>query len=174
MDKINFLFVSYDALINDTAWQVVKEGHDVKYYIQSQTAKDIADGFISKVDDWKKEIDWADIIIFDDVLGFGKHAQKLRNEGKLVIGGTEYTDKLEDDRSFGQDELKKAGVNIIPFKDFDSFDEAIEYVQTNPNRYVIKPSGKAQNIKRLLFVGEEEDGKDVIQVLEAYKKAWPK
>ncbi|MCA9400271.1 MAG: phosphoribosylamine--glycine ligase, partial [Candidatus Omnitrophica bacterium] len=36
------------------------------------------------------------------------------------------------------------------------------------------PSGEAQNIKRLLFVGEEEDGKDVIQVLEAYKKAWVK
>jgi phosphoribosylamine--glycine ligase len=35
---------------------------------------------------------------------------------------------------------------------------------------VIKPSGEAQNYKRLLFVGEEEDGKDVIQMLEAYKK----
>ena len=39
----------------------------------------------------------------------------------------------------------------------------------NPSRYVIKPSGEAQNIKRMLFVGEEEDGKDIIQVLRAYK-----
>ena len=34
--------------------------------------------------------------------------------------------------------------------------------EANPNRYVIKPSGEAQNIKRLLFVGEEEDGRDVV------------
>ena len=42
----------------------------------------------------------------------------------------------------------------------------------NPARYVIKPSGEAQNVKRRLFVGEEDDGQDVIRMLEAYKKAF--
>ncbi|MEW5894739.1 MAG: phosphoribosylamine--glycine ligase [Candidatus Omnitrophota bacterium] len=172
MDKKKFLFVSYDALINDIAWQVQKEGHDVKYYIHSESSKDIADGFVPKTTDWQKQVDWADIIIFDDVLGFGKHAQELRAKGKFIIGGTEYTDRLEDDRTFGQQELKKLGVGIIPFEDFHSFDEAIRFVMANPAKYVIKPSGQAQNIKRLLFVGEEDDGRDVIAVLEAYKKAW--
>jgi phosphoribosylamine--glycine ligase len=37
---------------------------------------------------------------------------------------------------------------------------------------VIKPSGEAQNVKRRLFVGEEDDGDDVIRMLEAYKKAF--
>jgi hypothetical protein len=37
---------------------------------------------------------------------------------------------------------------------------------------MIKPSGEAQNHKRLLFVGEEEDGRDVVQVLEDYERAW--
>ena len=46
-------------------------------------------------------------------------------KGKAVVGGTPYTDRLEDDRSFGQEELKAAGINIIPYRDFDSFDEAI-------------------------------------------------
>ncbi|MFH1856607.1 MAG: phosphoribosylglycinamide synthetase C domain-containing protein [Candidatus Omnitrophota bacterium] len=170
MDQKKFLFVSLDALIGDIAWQAAKEGHEVKYYIKNEGEKDIADGFVTKTDNWEKEIDWADIIIFDDVLGHGKLAQKLRKQGKRVIGGTEYTDRLEDDRAFGQEELKKAGVNIISYSNFDSFDQAIEYVKANPARYVIKPSGEAQNIKRMLFVGEEEDGKDVIQMLEAYKK----
>jgi len=172
MEKKNFLFVSIDSLISDIAWQVVKEGHEVKYYIQSEGAKDIADGFVPKTDNWEDEVDWADIIVFDDVCGLGKLARDLRSKGKLVVGGTEYTDQLEDDRSFGQHELKKAGVNIIPFQEFRAFDDAIAFVKQKPNRYVIKPSGEAQNIKRLLFVGEEEDGKDVIQVLEAYKKGW--
>ena len=52
-----------------------------------------------------------------------------------------------------------------------SFDDAVEHVVQNPGRYVIKPSGEAQNVKRRLFVGEEDDGQDVIRMLEAYKKA---
>jgi phosphoribosylamine--glycine ligase len=63
-------------------------------------------------------------------------------------------------------------VNIIPYAEFESFDEAVEHVVENPARYVIKPSGEAQNVKRRLFVGEEEDGQDVIRMLEAYKKAF--
>ncbi len=170
MDKKNFLFVSYDGYIGDIAWQVIKEGHEARYYIQDEENQDIADGFVPKVYNWEENIHWADIIIFDDVLGHGKFAQQLRKQGKLVIGGTEYSDMLEDDRSFGQEELKKAGINILPYKEFDNFDDAIKYVEEKPGRYVIKPSGEAQNIKRMLFVGEEEDGKDIIEVLEAYKK----
>ncbi|MBU0615284.1 MAG: phosphoribosylamine--glycine ligase, partial [Nanoarchaeota archaeon] len=109
-----------------------------------------------------------------DVLGHGTKAKKLRDQGKNVIGGTPYTDMLEDDRSFGQEELKKFGVSTIPRMDFTSFDEAIEYVKKNPCKYVLKPSGEAQNIKGLLFIGDEDDGRDVIQVLNDYKNAWAK
>lgn len=172
MEKKKFLFVSMDALISDIAWQVVKEGHEARYSIDNPVDKDIADGFVPKTDNWENEVDWADIIVFDDVLGHGEKAEKLRKAGKIVVGGTAYTDKLEDDRTFGQEELKKVGIPIIPYKEFSDFDSAITYVQENPGEYVIKPSGEAQNIKRLLFVGEEDDGKDVIQVLEAYKRAW--
>ena len=68
--------------------------------------------------------------------------------------------------------MKKADVTIIPYGEFESFDAAIEHVVQNPARYVIKPSGEAQNVKRRLFVGEEDDGQDVIRMLEAYKKAF--
>jgi phosphoribosylamine---glycine ligase len=172
LEKKKFLFVSLAGLIGDIAWQITKEGHEVRYYIDAETERDIADGFVSKTDDWRKDVEWADVIIFDDVLGQGTEAKKLRDQGKLVIGGTPYTDKLEDDRSFGQEELKKYGVNIIPYKDFYSFDDAIDYVKKRPDQYVIKPSGEAQNTKSLLFVGEESDGQDVIRMLEAYKKSF--
>ncbi|MEM0360537.1 MAG: phosphoribosylglycinamide synthetase C domain-containing protein [Candidatus Diapherotrites archaeon] len=174
MDPKNFLFVSWDALIGDIAWQCVKEGHNVKYYIDDKDEREVADGFVPKCDDWQKEVAWADVVVFDDVLGFGVKAKKLREEGKAVVGGTPYTDKLEDDRAFGQEEMKNAGIPILPYKDFHSFDEAIAFVQQNPGKYVIKPSGQAGNIKGLLFVGEEDDGKDVIQVLSDYGKAWSK
>ncbi len=171
---MKFLFVSYDGLIADIAWEVVKEGHPAKFWIKDPEEKEIADGFVPKAEDWKKEVDWADVVVFDDVLGMGAMAEELRRKGKLVVGGSIYSDRLEDDRAFGQQELKNAGVAIIPQENFTSFDDAMAYVKANPNRYVIKPSGEAQNYKRLLFVGEEEDGRDVIQVLGDYKRAWSK
>jgi phosphoribosylamine---glycine ligase len=170
MVQRNFLFVSYNGVSIDLAWQILKEGNNVKYFIEYPEEKDVGDGFVPKVDDWKKEIDWADVIIFDEISGMGEIASKLRNEGKLVIGGTPYTDLLEDDRAFGQEEMKKHNISIIPYNIFTSIDEAITFVQNNPSRYVIKPSGKIQSNKDLLFVGEEEDGKDVLQILNDYKK----
>jgi len=169
---MNFLFVSYDGLIGDLAWSVIKEGHQVKYAISNPEDREVGAGFVPMVDDWRPEVDWADVIIFDDVLGMGTEAKKLRDAGKLVVGGTPYTDMLEDDRSFGQEELKKHDISIIPYRHFESFDDAINFVRENKARYVIKPSGEAQNLKGLLFIGEEEDGSDVIQVLEDYQQAW--
>ncbi len=171
-DKKKFLFVSIDALITDIAWQVLKEGHDVRYFIESESERSIGEGFVPKVDDWESHVDWADVIVFDDVMGQGAHASALRAAGKYVVGGTAYTDRLEDDRSFGQEELKRHGVSIIPFQDYNDFDTAIEYVRNNPAPYVIKPSGEAQNIKRLLFVGQEDDGQDVLHVLQSYKAVY--
>jgi len=170
--KAKFLFVSQDALIGDIAWQVSKEGHEVKYFIENESEDDIADGFVPKTKNWQEEIDWADVIVFDDVLGQGAKADQLRKAGKKVIGGTPYTDRLEDDRSFGQEELRKHGIKIIPYQEFSDFDQAMDFVRQHPDEYVLKPSGEAQNIKRLLFVGMDKDGRDVIRVLQSYKRVW--
>jgi phosphoribosylamine--glycine ligase len=171
--KLKFLFVSFEALIGDFAWQIKKEGHEVKYYIEDKNQKDVCDGFLEKCENWRDYIDWADVIVFDDV-GFGKEADELRKKGKLVVGGSEYTDKLELDREFGQKELESLGVSVIPRWNFTSFDDAIEFIKKNPDRYVIKPSGIAQNEKERLFVGQEEDGKDILEMLQRYKKNWSK
>ncbi len=168
---MKFLFVSVEALSTDLAWRLKKEGHEVKFYTRSESEKDVGDGFVEKVIAWEPLKDWADVIVFDD-LGFGETADKLRAEGKLVVGGSAYTDRLENEREFGQDELKSVGVNTLPSWNFNSFDAGVDFVRKNPDRYVIKPSGRAQNEKELLFVGQEEDGKDVLLVLEHYKRNW--
>ncbi len=171
--KYKFLFVTEEALSSDLAWQITKEGHEVKFFCKNQPEKDVGDGFIEKIDDWVQYKDWADVILFDDV-GFGEEADQLRKAGKFVVGGSTYTDRLEFDRKFGQSELKDSGVTILPYRNFTSFDEAIAFVKANPDKYVIKPSGEIQDEKELLFVGREENGIDVLQVLEHYKAMWSK
>lgn len=168
---MKFLFVSPEALSLDLAYTILQEGNEVKFCVQSATEKDVGDGFVDKVDEWEPHVDWADVIVFDD-LGFGRIADKLRSEGKKVVGGSSYTDRLENEREFGQQELEKAGVSVLQSWNFSDFEEAVKFVHENPGRYVIKPSGKAQNEKELLFVGQEADGNDVINVLARYKKRW--
>lgn len=166
-----FLFVSEIGCIGDLAAQVKSEGSLVRYCIEDKYEKNVSDGFVDKVDNWMKHVDWADVIVFDDI-GFGSEAEKLRKEGKAVVGGTPASDKLELDRDFAQEELKAAGLTTLPCWDFSSFDEAIKFVKSNPGRYVVKPNGTAQNEKFLSFVSEEEDGLDLVNILERYKAGW--
>lgn len=171
---LKFLFVSWESLSGDVAWRLQQEGHQVKFYNRSADDQEMYEGFIEKVPGWEEHKDWADIIVFDDT-GYGKAADTLRKSGKPVIGGSEYTDKLEEDREFGQEEMKQAGLLLLPHWDFVDYDEAIRFIKENPGRYVFKPSGSVlSNQKGILFIGQEETGSDLIEVLTHNKDTWSK
>ena len=165
-----FLFVSLESVSGDLAWQILKEGHKVKCYIKDQGDQDVYDGILEKVPDWKTEVDWADVIVFDDI-SFGAQAENLRKNGKAVIGGSVYTDRLEGDREFGQAEMKRVGMLTLPHWDFNDYEAALKFIQENPGRYVYKPSGPSPSTsKGLLFLSKEEDGKDLHEILSRNKK----
>ena len=166
-----FLFVSDIALIGDLGYAVKNEGNEVRYYIHSKSDRDTSNGFVEKTEDWESQKDWADVIVFDDI-GFGAAVERLRRDGKSVVGGTVASDRLEIDRDFGQEQLKKVGLQVVQSWDFNTFDDAIKFVKENPGRYVVKPSGKAQEEKVLSFIGQEEDGLDILAILERYKNTW--
>ena len=169
-----FLFVSWESLSGDLAWQIKKEGNEVKIFVKNEDDKDVYDGFLEKVDDWKKYIDWADVVVFDDV-GFGREADELRKNGKLVVGGSEYTDRLEQEREFGQAEMKRAGMLTLPHWDFTNYDAALEFIEQNPGRYVYKPSGHTpSDYKGILFLGKDEDGIDIHEILRSNKNVLEK
>ena len=170
-EKRKFLFVSKWGDSLDVAYGVQQEGHKVLMYIADKRSREIGFGFVKKTNDYKKYIDWADIVVFD-YTGFGAESDALRKTGKIVFGGSAYTDELELDRNFGQEELKRHGVKTLPFKEFESFQSAVQYIEKNPDAYVIKPGGETQELKQLLFVGQEENGDDVIRMLKAYEKSW--
>ncbi len=169
-----FLFVGREGLSGDLAWRVAKEGNAVKMAIADEEEKDVFDGFVEKVDDWKAALPWADVVVFEDT-GYGSIADALRKEGKLVVGGGVYADKLEVDREFGQTEMKSVGIQVVPHWDLGNFDSAIEIIKQNPDRYAFKPSGDIPSEQKgILFIGQEEDGRDIIEVLEHNKKSWAK
>lgn len=176
MKKENFipkriLIVSKYGETLDLAYTMSNEGNDIKMFIDSKGCREIGHGFIKKVTDWKKHIDWAELILFD-YTGYGAVCEELRGSGKLVVGGSTYTDNLELIRNFGHEELKKHKIKVLPSYEFTNFKDAVDFVVKNPDAYVIKPSGETQEFKQLLFVGTDDEGLDVIRVLKAYEKSW--
>lgn len=170
MTDCNFLFVSLDGLIGDIAWRVQQQGNNVKYDItEDEFSQDVADGIVPKTDDWEAELDWADVVVMDDSFGLGAEAERVREMGIPVVGGTELTDRLEEDRGFGHEKMAEFGLNVIDADVFDSIDDGIEFIRENPAAYVLKPSGATQNFNDLLYVGQSEDGSDVVQVLQRYR-----
>lgn len=162
-----FLFISWESLSGDLALQIKKEGHEVKIFLQEKT--DAYEGLLDRIPDWKAHVDWADVVVFDDT-GFGKDAEQLRKTGKLVVGGSIYTDRLEDDREFGQTEMKRAGMSILPYWNFNDYDTALAFIRENPGMYVYKPSGLIHSdLKGFLFIGKDDDGKDLYEILESNK-----
>jgi len=53
---MNFLFISLEGLISDIAWQVSKEGDNVRYYIKNKAERDIGDGFLEKQEAARLEV----------------------------------------------------------------------------------------------------------------------
>ncbi|MEM4755656.1 MAG: phosphoribosylamine--glycine ligase, partial [Candidatus Woesearchaeota archaeon] len=85
MAGYRFLFVSRDGYGADLSWSLTREGNQVKLFIENKDQQDIFDNMVKKTSNWKQEIDWAQVIVFDDVLGAGHEAKKLRKKGKWVI-----------------------------------------------------------------------------------------
>lgn len=170
---MKFLFISVDdGCVHNLAAKIKNEGHEVLYHILEKSCRDIGEGIIESVDNWEDYKDWADVIILVDV-NMNKIRNKLCQQKKLVIGGTAYADKLEIDRYFSIQEMKKAGLTPPPSYKFSNFKKAITFIKRNPKRYVVKIGGILPLYdKTLCYIGREKNGLDVVAILEQYKKNW--
>ncbi|MGQ0535312.1 MAG: phosphoribosylamine--glycine ligase [Methanobacteriota archaeon] len=168
-----FLFVGDWGLSLDLAWQVQREGHQAKMFIRDTDCKDVGDGVVEKSDRWEDDVAWADVVVFED-LGYGKHQDRLRKEGKAVVGGSEFGDRLEDDRAFGQQTLRESGVPTLDFQDFKDFGAARAWISENPGRYVLKPNGPAADFKGLAYAAKRRDSSDLLEMMENFERKWPK
>lgn len=149
---------------------IQREGHQVKYYIDSKKLQDVFDGIVPKTSDWRKELGWVGkkgLIVFDDN-GYGKVQDSLRKDGYCVFGGCEMADKLENNREYTQEIFRKYGIKSKPLKSFKSVKEAVRYVEKHPNKWVLKREG--DNSKFVSYAGERKDGKDVLEILKKHAK----
>ncbi|MEI6587585.1 MAG: hypothetical protein WCO05_01405 [Candidatus Moraniibacteriota bacterium] len=167
---MNVLFVSRELIAADLAYQLKKEGCNVKLYIENIGDRECFDGMIEKTNDWRKELKWVKkdgLVIFDDV-GYGEIQDALRKKGYLVIGGSGDGDKLELNRKYGQKVLKKCGLKIDNSFETKSFtvNSAISFIKGRKGKWALK---KENHDESLTYIGNRDDGSDVLSILENYK-----
>ena len=168
---MNILFVSNDLIGGNVAYLLKKEGHNVRLFIDDNNRRENFENLVEKTEDWKKELSWVGkdgLIVFDDV-GYGKIQDDLRKDGYTVFGGSELGERLERDRDFGQKIFREQGLQTVTLKDFDTIQSAIAFVKNNPRAWVIKQNDHHYS-KVSNYVGEFDDGRDVIDMLENYAR----
>jgi phosphoribosylamine--glycine ligase len=144
-----------------------EEGHEVRVAIEEPLAQRTLAGLVPRMSDWRAELSWireagADgVIVFEAVSdGFGALQDELRRDGFQVIGGTEYGDRLENDRAFAQSVLAELGFPSGHVWEFTSAAEAEAFIAARPARYVLKFSGTGYSSGDN-YVGRMADGRDV-------------
>lgn len=165
---MNILCISKDLSIGDLAYRLKKEGHSVRLFIEDKNQKHNFQGLVERVEDWRKSLKWVGkkgLILFDSI-GYGKIQDDLRQEGYLVVGGSQGADRLENDRQFGQKILSACGIKIVPSMNFSSVKEAIKFAQKNKGPWVVKQNGYSD--KSFNYVGKLENNQDTIEVLKNY------
>lgn len=144
-------------------------GHEVRAWIKAKAHGEhcpVGDGIIQKVDAWEPWMGWADIIIPTDNAKYIDALEPFFRKGFPIFGANREGAKLELDREHGQNVLKEAGVDIVPFEVFRNYDKAIAFALEAKKTYVSKPMGDGD--KALSFV--PDDNADLVYKLKRWKE----
>ena len=176
---MKYLFISAFGESVALGIRLKYEGNQVRVYIQDPNYQDVGDGLIEKVKTWQPSLHWADIIFVDDVeqgtdggrFQGGKLCEGLRRMVRVpVIGGTVFGDKLENDRMAGQDVFEKAGMDIMPMKEFHSFKQARAFVEKQGGAWALKHCEQAPRDMTNVFWTPDE----MITFIDWLDKVWAK
>lgn len=168
---MRILFISESLLTGDLAYRLYCEGHEVKLYIEDDSCMQCYDRLVERTTSWRKEISWVGkegLIIFDD-FGYTKDQEKLREKGYVVCGTSGAAEKTELERSFGDKIFRSHGLQTVPLVSFKNADDAIQFITENPDKWVLKYQNDHWS-KPYAYVGQVQDGSDVISLLENYKR----
>jgi len=146
-----------------------KDGNNVLLYIDYESNKEVGDGIVPKVDNWRDYIDWCDMIVVDDE-NQGEWVEELQNQGKVVFGTNTFGGKLENNRHYASEIMEKLGIRTIPHWEFETIQDTIDFIEEYPGRYVFKPFG--QHPRYFTKIGEMKNGQDMIWFLKYLQKIW--
>jgi phosphoribosylamine--glycine ligase len=174
---MRFLGIGDDVALGDMYLRLQARAHEVRVHA-GDVRCDIMRGLLCFTADWRSELDWIRAAGEDGVLLFETSAQgevqaALRADGFTVIGGSPLGSRLEADRGYGQQVMREVmGLEACASHRFTSFDDGIRFLRDCGGRYVFKMNG-ADFAPFRNYVGEMDDGADLIGVLALKRDRWP-
>lgn len=175
---MRFLGMGEHVSLGDMYLRLSRQGHEVRVYVDEPEARDdIMRGMLTFTTEWRKDLDWvrqagADGIILFETSTHGDLQAELRRQGLNVIGGSPLGSRLETDRAYGQRVMRDTmDVLAAPIHRFTSFDDGIGFLRERGGRFVFKMNGAGYASFRN-YVGEMDDGTDVIAMLSLQRDRW--
>lgn len=125
------------------------------------------DGFkgFAIVDEWEPHMKWAreGLIFITGNYKFLPQLDRYRDLGYKIFGPTAQSAKLEINRAFGMEAMQKAGIEVPPYKTFDSLKSAEAFARKSDLAWVFKTMGDEED-KSLSYVSK--DPADLVGWLE--------
>ena len=114
------LLIDPAGALVDFGIRCLAEGHEVKQWVRphGQERSKIGKGLIDQVQNWQIHAKQADLIVLSDNAFQMRELEKFHEEGYPIIGTNMLGAKMELDRDYGQDIMKKAGLAVIPSFEF--------------------------------------------------------
>jgi phosphoribosylamine--glycine ligase len=166
--RVLFLEKSADGLL-DLAIRA-SENHEVRYFMSqyNQHTAPVGRGLVERSVDWRRDARWAELIVVGGNDYCLPELDRLRKEGKMVVGSSAEAESWESDRERGMRIFRAAGIPVPPYRAFNSYDDAIAHVKKHDQAFASKPSGKCDD-KAMSYVGKSPE--DLVYILERWKRA---
>lgn len=153
----------------DWLWRCVAAGHRVKWFIGDEKKRAVVGaGMVEKVADWREWMRWADLVFMPDNTKYLRDLDAWRGRGPVILGPSQEGAAWELDRNLGMSVFRRHGIPIPPYREFDNYDKAIQYVKREDRPFVSKPCG-VETDKSLSYVANSPE--DLIYMLERWKRA---
>lgn len=162
--KIAFISLEGDGA--DLAWRLIREGHEVLFYVEDERYKDTYKGIFEKgvvVKAWKEAADGADFAFFDQN-GLDDIWDSLP-KSLPKFGGGKFATRVEKDRAFAHGIMEDAGLSAIESLSFKTYAEAIKHVTEHQVMHVAKAHGP-EILSEHIIISNMDSGEDAAALLD--------
>ena len=155
---MNILLIDTDRCGLDFAYLCAQAGHSVKWF--RWTKKPVKDGKgfpgIEMVTDWRPHMKWAKdgVILTTANNKFMKELDAFRDFGFPIFAPSAKSAAMEIKRAEGMDLMKRAGIEVPPFQQFASLEEASRFAWKTDRAWVFKTLGDEED-KSLSYVASD-------------------
>lgn len=139
---MKLLIIDVENAMLSWAWRAVQAGHQVRWFVKPEAPgnEKVGDGFkgIEKIDNFVPSLKWADLILASNNSAYIERLTALKKRGFPIFGPTVDSARLDISRKARMALLEKSGIEIAPYKTFESMESAARHVEKTGQRFVFK------------------------------------